>query len=93
MAKLTLDNKDDLVMIATGIIAVVVAVAIGYVVILYTKTTLPTSMLSSADNASLQSFVASLSNVFLFFTVVVLVAMAGIVIYVLRAYGGGGVVG
>jgi len=89
----TLDNRADLVMIATGIIAVVVAVAIGYVVILYTKNTLPTSMLSSADNASLQSFVSSLSNVYLFFTVVVLVAMAGIVIYVLRAYGGGGVVG
>jgi hypothetical protein len=88
---LGLDTKGDLVGIAIGVIAMIIAVAIGYLVILYTKSTLPTSLLSAADNASLQSFVSTLTSVYLFFTVVVLVAMAGIVILVLRGMGGGSV--
>lgn len=88
--KKSLGKRGDLIGIAVGVIGTIVAVSIGYLVLLYTKSVLPGDLLTSADNASLHSFVGTLTSVYLFFTVVILVMMAGIVILVLRSYGSGG---
>ena len=85
-----LGKRGDIVGIAIGVIATIIVIGIGMLIVLYTKSVLPTGLLATADNATLQAFLANLESVYQFFVVVVLVMMAGVIILVLRSFSGGG---
>ena len=91
--KLSLGRRGDIMGLAIAAIGVIVAISIGYLVLLQTKTTMGgLSGLSAADNASVQGFMGNMTNLYTLFAIVVLVLIAGIVIWVLRSFGGGSAV-
>jgi hypothetical protein len=85
----SIGKKGDVMGYAIAAIGVIVAISIGYLVLLQTKTTMGgLSGLTSEDNVSVQAFMGNMTNLYTLFAIVVLVLIAGIVIWVLRTFGG-----
>jgi len=90
----SLNKKGDLGAIAVGVVIFFMIAAIGYLLLLYVRSTLGTlGTLTSDDNESLWEFVGQLIGLFSMFILVGLVVMGGIAIYALRTFTGGGRMG
>lgn len=87
----TLGKKGDLGAIAVGVVIFFMICSIGYLLMLYVRSTLGSlGTLTSEDNESLYEFVGQLLGLYTMFVLVGLVVMGGIAIYALRTFTGGG---